>query len=169
MMPRMTTVALAVSLGAASLSCAAPPPHPAAPTPTGRVREPAVATPRDDLAQLAGRNWVLREWRAGETFVGTPVVTFSYAEGRVNGRSGCNRYNAAARTGQAGTLTMGPVAGTRMACSAAVMAVESRFLAALGRVERWALVPSGHLELGYKSEQGAATLTFSEVTARRSK
>ena len=48
------------------------------------------------------------------------------------------------------------------------MAVESRFLAALGRVERWALGPSGDLELVYRSEEGAATLTFSEVTARRS-
>jgi len=165
----MTTVALAVSFGVASLSCAATPPPSVAPTATARPSDPAGgALQNHGLAPLLGRNWVLREWRAGEAFTGKPVVTFSYAEGRVTGRSGCNRYSAAARSEKPGALAVGPVAGTRMACPATVMAVESRFLAALGRVERWALVPSGDLELGYAGEQGAATLTFSEVTARRS-
>ena len=121
------------------------------------------------LAALAGRQWVLREWRAGERFEGKPAVTLGYTEGRLIGRAGCNRYTADVKPGaMPGNLLVGPIAATRMMCPQSVMAVESRFLDALAAAQRWALLASGDLALTYATERGEATLVFSEVRAVRS-
>ncbi len=52
---------------------------------------------------------------------------------RVSGSSGCNRFSG--RWQQDGTtITLGPLAGTRIACAPALMELESKFLATLGAV-----------------------------------
>lgn len=123
----------------------------------------------ESLAALAGRQWVLREWRAGERAAVKPAVTLTYTEGRFAGRAGCNRFTANAKPGAtAGALTIGPIGTTRMICPEPVMEIESRFLTAFGRVKHWALMPSGDLAVTYPGERGDATLVFSEVTTVRS-
>ena len=79
---------------------------------------------------LAGTHWMAK------TVAGQPVpedmaVTLEF-EGadRVQGRSGCNRYNGPIGVAD-GKLQIGPLATTRMACPPPQMAMEQAFLAAL--------------------------------------
>lgn len=56
--------------------------------------------------------------------------------GRLSGSSGCNRYTTSYELdGEA--LKLGPVAGTKIACTPPAGAVESAFTAALPRVAKW--------------------------------
>lgn len=57
-------------------------------------------------------------------------------DGIVTGMGGCNRYAGSANF-SGGTIKFLPMASTRMACSAAVMRQESKFHAALEKVESW--------------------------------
>ena len=56
------------------------------------------------------------------------------ADGRISGGSGCNRYTAAA-TFEGVSMSVGPVAGTRMACPEPLMDLEMRYLATIDSVE----------------------------------
>ena len=68
-----------------------------------------------------------------------------FADGKVSGSSGCNRFSAAAtRDGE--QLRIGQVTSTRMACRPPADAVERAFLDALGRVASWR-VEDGELVL----------------------
>ena len=91
---------------------------------------------RVDLETIANRGWVLTAWGAGAQAETEPAVTLRYAAGSFTGRSGCNRYTAAVeRRPGLGTIAVGAIAGTRMMCPQPIMAIETRFLAALGRVK----------------------------------
>ena len=77
-------------------------------------------------------------WRV-KSIAGAPVpdgvtVTMEFgADGRVAGRSGCNRYTGSfAHAGD--TLKLSQLAGTRMACPPPQMDVEQRFFSAAGQV-----------------------------------
>lgn len=63
-------------------------------------------------------------------------ITFT-ADGKVSGRAGCNRFTSS-YTVFGDTLQMGQPGVTRMMCDPAVMERESRFLKAIGTVERFA-------------------------------
>jgi heat shock protein HslJ len=65
---------------------------------------------------------------------------------RMGGQSGCNRYTAGV-TVSGDTLTFSPIAGTRMMCPDAQMAVEDAYLRALDSVSRY-------------EEQGSQLLLF---------
>lgn len=98
----------------------------------------------------AGAQWLATG--VGE-FALTPEdeVTLEFEDGRISGRSGCNRYFGAVTLtavapGQ-GALALGPVAGTRMACAGRPGAVELSFLGALGRIDAWRIGPDGTLSL----------------------
>lgn len=74
-----------------------------------------------------------------------PTLAFA-PEGAVTGHAGCNRYRGRyVRDGAA--VTFSALIGTRMACARDVMAVESRFFAALAAVTGLALTAEGGLEL----------------------
>lgn len=61
-------------------------------------------------------------------------VTASFsAEGAVSGRSGCNRYQASVNVAD-DSLTIGPIAGTKMACPGTRMEVEDAYTQALSIV-----------------------------------
>jgi len=96
-------------------------------------------TGRLSLDTLAGNTWVLRAWDLGERAPAQPAVTLSFGSGRLTGSAGCNRYSAGATEGGTpGEFSVGPVAGTRMACPDAESAVEARFLQQLGAARRFA-------------------------------
>ncbi len=96
-------------------------------------------------ASLAGREWAL-ESLAGEAIpaaTGGRPITITFADGRVSGSGGCNRFSGTyTLTGDA--LQFGPLAATKMACPA--MELEGRVFAALQAVRRWKVV-AGSLEL----------------------
>lgn len=104
----------------------------------------------EEGAGLPGQSW--RVVAAGGTeFTPEDEVTMDFVEGMIAGRSGCNRYTGAAqltaRTPLHGALTLGPVAGTRMACMGRAGEIEPVFLGALGRADAWRVEPDGSLSL----------------------
>lgn len=57
---------------------------------------------------------------------GTPYIAFSAEESRVSGNAGCNQFMGGYELGEAGGLSFGNIAATKMLC--ADMSVEDRFM-----------------------------------------
>lgn len=90
-------------------------------------------------------------------------VSIAFADGRVTGRSACNRYmggfdagslqptapdaDAAETDTPITSLAFGAIAGTRMACQGRADTLEQQFLAALERVDGYQLDNDGMLRL----------------------
>jgi heat shock protein HslJ len=110
---------------------------------------------------------VLRAWDLREASPAEVEVTLTYAEGRFAGKSGCNRYTGAAKSGDApGELAVGPTAGTRMACPEPQSSVETRFLKQLSTAKKFGFFV-GQLAISYDTDAGTpGTMLFS---ARASK
>lgn len=81
---------------------------------------------------IADHQWKLIQMN-GETQESSPVtIAFKVAEKRFNGNSGCNNYFGTYQSAGS-TVTFGPAAGTRMACSnEKLSALENKYLAAIG-------------------------------------
>jgi heat shock protein HslJ len=136
----------------------------------GKLEPAAGAGPpgRLSLDALAGSEWVLRSWDVDEPAPQEPEVTLAYQAGRFAGTSGCNRYNAAARPGdQPGDVSVGPSAGTMMACPDPQSAVEARFLKQLGRARKYGFL-LGRLAITYGEDGGAVGVMLFEEQAPRS-
>jgi heat shock protein HslJ len=70
---------------------------------------------------LAGTSWDLIAYNNGtggfESAYGDEPPTATFGEdGTLSGSAGCNQYNASWKTGDDGTIEIGPAAATRMAC-----------------------------------------------------
>jgi heat shock protein HslJ len=90
-----------------------------------------------DVAALDGVPWALTagiDVDGWEAFA--PSVSFE--GGMVSGSTGCNRYSGG-YTLDGGSLELGAVAATRMACPPPADAVERELLAALERVAAWSI------------------------------
>lgn len=91
-----------------------------------------------DSVSLTGTEWI------AETINGKPViepggVTLAFAEERVTGRSGCNRYFGAVQYAN-GRLKIEQVGATKMACLRdGLMQQESEFLTTLQASQDYAL------------------------------
>ncbi len=95
---------------------------------TAMVAFAAPATP-------AGK-WLAEEIDGGGVIDRLQTTLDIRDDGIVTGMGGCNRYAGSANF-SGGTIKFLPMASTRMACSAAVMRQESKFHAALEKVESW--------------------------------
>lgn len=86
---------------------------------------------------LAGRDWSLLSY-ADTSLPEGVTVTLMYdpEQGRVAGRSGCNRYFGPA-TLREGTVEIGQLASTRRMCPPPVMEVEAAFLKLLQTASRY--------------------------------
>ena len=88
---------------------------------------------------LIGSEWELRD------LGGAPVLpdrrpTLSFVDpGRVSGNASCNRYGGGADLGD-GTIKVGPLQTTRMACTPEIDAQERAYLVALQNSYRLAIV-----------------------------
>ena len=92
-----------------------------------------------------------------------PDVTLYIHRGRVAGHGGCNRYFADAQEADMpGTIELGPVGATRMACPGAADEVESRFLQQLGGVTSYRFV-AGKLALTSNVADTNRTMFFSRA------
>ena len=84
---------------------------------------------------LEGTPWVLASgvdvpgWEAH-------APSAQFADGRLSGSSGCNRYSAD-YTLDGDALTLGPAVATKMACPGTAGAVETAFTGTLGRATGW--------------------------------
>lgn len=89
------------------------------------------------------------------------AITLLIQNGRVSGKSGCNRYFADYKvTGN--ELTIGKTASTMMACPEPLMKQERDFLEQLGQVKSYA-IENG--ELHFRIGSGESVLVFSAVEA----
>lgn len=114
---------------------------------------------RVSSVDLEGRVWQLTRFP-----IHTPVpdgisITLVFDGGRVSGTSGCNRYFASMRNTQAEEISIGTIGSTRMACSEVQMDIESRYLQALQRVERFSFL-AGDLCLVWRDKSGLHTMRF---------
>ena len=113
------------------------------------------------LLDLVGPEWVLVSIEPGEPLPASPQATLVVESERVQGHGGCNRYFAAvAPSGARPTdLALGPIGATRMACPEPAMALESRYLSALGAVEGFGFAP-GRLVLRWVRGEERGALLF---------
>ena len=100
------------------------------------------------LPSLAGSEWSPDPMGPVEQFVGFK------AEGEIVGHGGCNRFfGTYEQTGE--TLTIGPLASTRMACPH--LDAENAFMNALQEAR---VIEATHLKLLLKNEDGETVLTL---------
>lgn len=109
--------------------------------------EPARVGAQAEGLELAGTEWVLASL-AGEVLAGEPRPTVAFdAGGTIAGNGGCNRYFGSYEVdGEA--IAVGHLGATQMACEPEQMALEERFLDALGQVDR-ARIGDGSLVLHF--------------------
>jgi heat shock protein HslJ len=74
-----------------------------------------------------------------------PTIEFR-ADGTVSGFAGCNTFHGTYSSDGA-SLTLGPLATTRIGCPRPASAVEAEYLEALSGVTGWAIEPDGRLRL----------------------
>jgi heat shock protein HslJ len=130
----------------------------------GLREDPALATGSRSLADLAGVEWVLTEFSSGEPVPADAQVTLRFDDQRISGKSACNRYFAEVQTGEMpGDLSVGEIAGTRMACPEKIMSVENRYLQALRNTTRHGFL-SGTLALTWQHNGTLHTMRFSPHT-----
>jgi heat shock protein HslJ len=99
---------------------------------------------------LAGSEWILRTWPAGEGALPEPEISLAFERGKISGHSGCNGFFSAYESGDLpGSVRFGPVGATRRMCEPDLMELERRYLALLG----------GAVSLGYKNERLALSST----------
>lgn len=112
------------------------------------------------LATLEDRVWVLRKFSSTEAAPAEPAITLSIKDGRVSGSSGCNRYNGTLTPGETATsMTVGPLAATRMTCPPEVMAIEQRFINALSGAQSWGFL-IGQLVVNFQQGDRFGSLFF---------
>jgi putative lipoprotein len=90
----------------------------------------------------AGR-WLAEDIRGSGVIDYLQSVLEIAGDGGISGTGGCNRIMGKARI-EGATITLGPLATTRMACSPAVMDQERKFLAALEAVRSWRIDTARH-------------------------
>ena len=117
---------------------------------------------RQTIEDLAGVEWRLDEFRPGGALPEDVEVTLIFGDGRIAGKSGCNRYTASIKTGDVpGSLSIdGPIAGTRMACQPPQDEVEARYLKALESTTRYSFL-LGRLAVTWQTEDAMGNLIFS--------
>jgi heat shock protein HslJ len=121
--------------------------------------ESGIESQRLSVATLLGSEWVLDRWSRDE-LAGNSEISLAFVDNGIAGSSGCNRYNASTVDGEApGEVSIGPAAVTRMACPEAQMAVESRFLQALSKVNKMGFLKR-QLLLTSASEAGITSMYF---------
>lgn len=92
------------------------------------------------LDALPGTQWALADPAVAGLPLGQQPELQFVSSTQVTGNSGCNRFAGALRLG-GGALMMGPLAGTRRACTGELMAIESRVLRGLDATRSARLEP----------------------------
>lgn len=131
-----------------------------APTPSGELE--AEVAPVSVPAELLDTAWRLVEFATGEPVPDVIEITAEFRQGGIAGRSACNRYTGPAEIDlTAGTIKIGPVVSTKMACPPPQMESETRYLGALERASRIEL-EAGRLALHSEDAAGETTTLLFE-------
>lgn len=106
---------------------------------------------------LVGPDWGLQSIAGKPVVEGTTLTAAFSSAAQVSGSAGCNRYFGSARV-SAGSLSVGPLGSTMMACGRdGVMEQESLYLASLQAATSYT-IHGGELRLGPTASQ--VTLVF---------
>ena len=114
---------------------------------------PSGSAETTSLKKLAGVTWTLVSLGGEPVPQGTRLPTIAFDGARIAGLGGCNRYTGQIQETAPGTIAVGPVASTKMACPPPAMDVEGRFFSALAQATQYRLAgprlvlsgPSGEL------------------------
>jgi len=120
-------------------------------------------------AGMAGSEqlWQLTEFAADAPVADGIEISLKLDGDKLVGSSGCNRYFAQVRDGDGpGTLHIGPVGGTMMACPGEASSSERRFLRALEGSNRFSFL-AGDLILSGDLEDHPDTLRFTPQPATK--
>lgn len=112
------------------------------------VAGPGIAEgPPDPAIGLGGTSWNLAGMGETADFARiVPTIEFG-ADGSVSGFAACNAFSGTYTTA-GGTIALGPLATTKMACERPASAVETEYLEALSGVSTWSIESDGRLTLG---------------------
>ena len=111
-------------------------------------------------AQLQTGKTYTVEWIGERPLIDRSHLTVTLdTDGRAHGHAGCNRWFASYEL-QGKKISFGHAGSTRMMCAPALMEQETRFLQALGAVERWDIGDQGELRLW--PQQGQPVKLFVE-------
>jgi heat shock protein HslJ len=118
------------------------------------------AAPKDTLS---GTSWTATGVNNGKGAVesvaaGTTITASFGTDGQLSGSGGCNQYSATF-TSADGTIVIGPIAGTRMACDPIVSDQETAYFAALDAAATYK-VQGSTLEL--RDDSGALQVTYAK-------
>jgi heat shock protein HslJ len=111
------------------------------------------------LADLMGPVWVLTSLGRNEKAPPEPEITLIFEGQRVTGKSGCNHYFAQVEGGAPGEMRLGPVGSTRRACPKEVLALEKRYLQALGGAVKYSFL-GGRLAIAVQQRGVYRSLLF---------
>jgi heat shock protein HslJ len=97
-----------------------------------------------DPSELVGPTWTLDEATRGAMAENADQidadVTLTFADdGTVSGSSACNTYSGSYEAGDDGSISLGPLASTQMACEEAIMALEANYLQTLDEASSFAI------------------------------
>jgi heat shock protein HslJ len=99
------------------------------------------------------------EW--GVTGEDKPFIQFG-ANGRVSGSTGCNRFTGTYEITEDGSIKIGPLASTRMACPQPAMEAEAKFFAMLDEVRSFERTEAS---LSLRSADGAVLMELAQRDA----
>ena len=114
------------------------------------------------MATIERTAWAL-ESAPGIDLPAGSSASATFADGRVAGSTGCNRFTAE-YTLEGDRLELGVIASTRMACAPPLLALEQAYVGALGNVARWRIEGDA---LALSDEQGTELLRFAPGEATR--
>ncbi len=133
-------------------------------SPTASATASTAGAPSASGSDLEGTLWRLTQYLGpAGTAVSVPQAisaSATFSDGIVAGNAGCNDYTGS-YTVDGDKLTIGPLAVTKKACGPAETAVETVFLATIGKVATYT-VSDGSLEL--KTADAKVGLTFAATT-----
>ena len=135
---------------------------------------PAQSTPAPtpiviDLNQLYANPWILVAYGdpANPTVVagGVDLTANFTPDGQLSGFGGCNTFSGPVQAATDGTMTIGPLATTLMACAEG-MDQETAYLSALQSARSFSFSSEGRLQITYGPETGANQVMIFIVGAK---
>lgn len=108
---------------------------------------------------LSATDWVLVEMdRTPVARSGRPPTLLVQYD-KVVGFGGCNRYTGTLKETSPGTISVGPLASTKMACPAAEMELENKFTSRMNKVTGYTFL-AGQLALNWTDKEDSGALVF---------
>lgn len=107
--------------------------------PPSMIQFSLARVPLEDHGQLAvlqPSHWQLSHWNQAPLNRERPAISLEIEGDRISGSAGCNRYVGPIEQQQGRRLQIGALASTRQACERRLMERESRYLQALGAVQK---------------------------------